>query len=491
MARSKKSISYMMAVCFVFLSINNVLALSCETNCLESDFYVHGLCFSPFKNDQGPWDVIPLEQIQERLAIITQKHHTDWIRTYGAINGLENIPAEANTLGLKVAMGTWVRHGSDPNEIDNLIESCQNGVVDIAVIGNEELMAYEDGKDPGALTPTEYFDLLSDIRQQLDDVNCSHIPIAAAEPFEALFELDGTGISNVKHTGLLDKIDVLFLNIYPFWDGVYIDVAVDDLALRYQLALDEITAREPNVTVMIGETGWTSNGLTQVDAEPSTDNLAKYFYKLSKWATDNNVPLFYFEAFDEKWKATLSTDIEANWGIWDSNGHLKHSFIPEPVLCETFDSNANSFCARRDWWVSTAPDPNIQPPDPNSDGQFLRLLYDATGQTWYSSVAFNRKGVGAFPRIVAKFDFRFNGPDTSDDADGFSFMLIPTSLNDKEGCTEYNPNSLVAEQPKLPKTFAIGFDIWDGDGLDDLCDLCDPDLDFTRLIARGVGKSSI
>jgi len=69
---------------------------------------------------------------------------------------------------------------------------------------------------------------------------------------------------------------------------------------------------------------------------------------------------------------------------------------------------------------------------------------------------------------LAEFDFRLDGPDASDDADGFSFMLMPTSLNGTEGCTEYNPSGLIAEQPKLPKTFAVGFDVWDGDGLDDL-----------------------
>ena len=45
------------------------------------------------------------------------------------------------------------------------------------------------------------------------------------------------------------------------------------------------------------------------------DNLAKYFSEISKWAGDNNIPIFYFAAFDEKWKAP--PEVEAHWGIWD------------------------------------------------------------------------------------------------------------------------------------------------------------------------------
>jgi hypothetical protein len=221
---------------------------------------------------------------------------------------------------------------------------------------------------------------------------------------------------------------------------------------------------------MIGETGWASDGLTKTVAETSSENLARYFSEVSKWAADNNVPLFYFEAFDEKWKGNPDDPndpnalVEKHWGIWDSNGHLKRTFIPEPVLCENFDPNANPFCTRKEWsWKSTAPDPNIEPNDPNSDGQFLRLLYDGTGETHFASAAFDRVAVGLYPLIEAQFDFRMYGPDANDDADGFSFMLIPTLLNGTANCSQYNPENVFAEQPKLPKTFAVGFGIYQND----------------------------
>ena len=450
-----RNLILIIGIAVVGMAENVVLAIPCDANLTEPDFYVYGLCFGPYVDGQAPPDSVSVEQIRERLAIITQKPHTQWIRTHSATNGLENIPAEANSLDLKVAMGTWIRDDKEA-EINNLVAKAQLGLVDIAVVGNEELYA-------GASTVNELISDLNDVRQRLDDANCTDIPVTTPEPFDTLFAIDEGGNCTVRHPQLINAMDVVLVNIYPFHKGVHIDIALAYLVQRYQCAVDAIGPSKP---VIIGETGWPSDGLTNVDAEPSLANLARYFSESSAWAEDSNVPMFYFSAIDENWKP--GPEIEKHWGIWDSNGVLKHTFVAEPVLCETFDPNSNPFCGRRDWWVSTAPDPNIQPSELNSDGQFLRLLYDATGQTWYSAITFNRIAIGTFPRILAEFDFRLDGPDASDDADGFSFMLMPTSLNGTERCTEYNPSGLIAEQPKLPKTFAVGFDVWDGDGLDDL-----------------------
>jgi hypothetical protein len=54
------------------------------------------------------------------------------------------------------------------------------------------------------------------------------------------------------------------------------------------------------------------------------------------------------------------------------------------------------------------------------------------------------------------------GPDANDDADGFSFMLIPTLLHGITGPTSYgNYDYIYADEPNLPKVFAVGFDLWE------------------------------
>ncbi len=427
-----------------------LLAALCDANSTEPDFFVHGLCFSPYIDGQAPPDYVPAEQIEQRLDIVTRKYHTDWIRTYSATNGLQKIPELAKTSGLKVAMGIWTRDNKQ-QEIDNLVIAAQAGYVDIAVVGNEELYA-------GATSEEQLINDINDVRQRLIDVNCADIPVTTPEPFDTLFAINGEGRCEVRHYHLIKAVDVVFVNIYPFHDGHNIDIALQDLALRYQCAVEAIHRIDPNKPVIIAETGWTSDGSTTIDAEPSLSNLARYFSEVAEWSADNNVQVFYFEAFDEKWKSPPET--EAHWGIWDSQGNLKRSFVEEPVLCETFDPPVNPYYVERHW-SSNAPEPNVLAGDPDYEGNFLRLLYDGTGETHYSYVAFDRVAVGLYPRIEATFDFRMYGPDDYNDADGFSFMLIPTLLNDTNGTSGYGsyPN-FFAEEPKLSKVFAIGFEVW-------------------------------
>jgi exo-beta-1,3-glucanase (GH17 family) len=436
---------------FVLASIseNTVSATICDANSMEPDFFVHGLCFSPYIDGQIPGDYISIEQIQDRLKIITQKQHMNWIRTFGATNGLENIPAQAKSLGLKIAMGTWIRDNKI-QEINNLVAKAMEGLVDIAVVGNEELAA-------GASTVQMLISDLNDVRQLLHDANCSNIPVTTAEPFSTLFSIDGNGSCTVKYPQLINAVDVVLVNIYPFWKGVHIDISVADLAMRYQYAVEAVHTIDPNKSVIISETGWPSDGLTHIDAEPSLINTANYFFESTKWSTDNNVPMFYFAAFDENWKGPI--EVEKHWGIWDSSGQLKQTFVTEPVFCENFDTTANPFCTRK-ISKSGAPDPNVLAGDPNLEGHFLRLLHDGTGETHLSSVAFDRAAVGAFPRIVAEFDFRLYGPDLSLDADGFAFMHIPTAIHSTTGCSKYSDLGFFAEKPRLSKTFAVGFDVY-------------------------------
>jgi len=236
-----RNLILIIGIAVVGMAENVVLAIPCDANLTEPDFYVYGLCFGPYVDGQAPPDSVSVEQIRERLAIITQKPHTQWIRTHSATNGLENIPAEANSLDLKVAMGTWIRDDKEA-EINNLVAKAQLGLVDIAVVGNEELYA-------GASTVNELISDLNDVRQRLDDANCTDIPVTTPEPFDTLFAIDEGGNCTVRHPQLINAMDVVLVNIYPFHKGVHIDIALAYLVQRYQCAVDAIGPSKP---VIIG-----------------------------------------------------------------------------------------------------------------------------------------------------------------------------------------------------------------------------------------------
>lgn len=431
----------------------------CDAWSGRPDFGIHGLCFSPYKDGNRPPDYVPVEQIRERLEIVAP--YTEWVRSFSATSGLEEIPEEANELGLKVAMGAWIRHEAvRDEEIDNLIEKAEAGYVDVAVVGNEELWWGEHGK-ADAIDPCELVLALETVRQRLDDANLSHIPVTTADPWDALFKRNGTSF---KYQEVLDAVDVFYVNMYPFHEDTHISRAIEKLEETYSAVLVDANEAGPGKEVIIGETGWPSEEEHWGSAKPSLANAARYFYEAQCWAARNDVKMFWFAAFDEKWKAEPTADedppdYEAHWGIWDANGDIKPSFMPDHVFCEDFDPPTHPFCPRiRE--EDLPPEPNTQSPDPNSDGEFLRLLYDGNFSR-YSAVAFDRVAAGAFCRIIAEFDFRMYGPDPNEDADGFSFLLLPTSENDVNGCSTYSYYDFLPDFPRLPKTFAVAFSVYD------------------------------
>ena len=106
----------------------------------------------------------------------------------------------AKELGMKVAMGTWIRH--DPNDqIDNLIMAAQAGFVDMAVLGNEELYY-------GACTVEELINVINEVRQRLADVGCDNIPIAIAKAQEifAITVVTPENVANIAPAPITKKI---------------------------------------------------------------------------------------------------------------------------------------------------------------------------------------------------------------------------------------------------------------------------------------------
>ena len=290
--------------------------------------HFHGINFSPYTNfpfqdpPPTPPDFVSKTKIENLLAII--QPHTSWVRTFGAESGLEEIPEVAHTMGLEVAMGVFL--GPDPtvnaNQISNLITKATAGFVDIAVVGNETQVF-------GALDEAQLVQYLKDVRQQLDDAGLMDIQVTTAEPFGtfvnsqpgSIFNTDGS----LKKMDIIANVDVVFLNIYPFFeDGIEITEAVNKLEDLYQAAVYSINDAFPdeNKTVVISETGWPSAGdPPEIGGVPSLENAVQYLTESTQWAEDNGVDLFYFEAFDEEWKGP--GDFEKHFGIWEANGQLK------------------------------------------------------------------------------------------------------------------------------------------------------------------------
>jgi exo-beta-1,3-glucanase (GH17 family) len=281
---------------------------------LPTAYRLHGVNFGPFEGDQDPnmGAHVSADQIERRMGILTP--HTQWIRTFGCTNGLEHAGRIARSLGVKAAMGTWI--GPDPvaneAELESLIREAKNGNVDLAIIGSEVLLR-------GDLSPAE---LLACIRRFRTEV--PNVQVTTADVYSEL----------LKHPEVMAECDVILANYYPYWEGVDAREAMAWLHARHQRVVAAAGAK----AVMVSETGWPSAGDTIADAVPSPENAAFFFKNFISWARAEGVDYFYFEAFDEPWKAAYEGPQGAFWGIWDKDGNLKPGM--EAVFDgETMDDN--------------------------------------------------------------------------------------------------------------------------------------------------------
>jgi exo-beta-1,3-glucanase (GH17 family) len=232
------------------------------------------------------------------MAIISP--YTNWVRTFGCTHGLEKAGRIAHELGHKAAIGAWLSRDLSANEqeITNLIAAANAGEVDLAIVGSEVLRR-------GDLLEAKLIEYINRVRMAIPDT----IPVTTADVYGEL----------LAHPTILDTIDLVFANYYPYWQGVKLDNAIAQLHCWHQ----RVRFAAKGKPVFVSESGWPSCGNTVGEAVPSLNNASAYFLNFVSWARANEVSCFYFSAFDESWKAIEEGPQGACWGVWDKNGILK------------------------------------------------------------------------------------------------------------------------------------------------------------------------
>lgn len=258
---------------------------------------LHGLCFSPYQENQNIGDKLSEAQIRRRLEVI--KPYTRWVRSFSCTSGNELMPSIAHEHGLKTMVGAWISSDQEANEreINALIKLAKAGKVDIAAVGNEVLLRGELSKEA----------LIAYIDRFKKAV--PGIPVGCVDTY---YQFD-------KHPELTDACDVILANCYPFWEGY--DIAEASTYLQKMHTFVQNSAKGKKVIVT--ETGWPSQGEPVEQAVPSKVNVMKYFIDLNTWSQQHQVELFYFTSFDEAWKVHHEGDVGQRWGLWDKQEQLK------------------------------------------------------------------------------------------------------------------------------------------------------------------------
>jgi len=258
---------------------------------------MHGICFSPYTTNQKPGDMITEEQIRRRMEII--KPYVKWIRSFSCTDGNELIPRIAHEYGIKTLVGAWLGKDDSINkrEVENLIRIANEGIVDIAAVGNEVMYR----KD---LSEEELLRYIRQVKESIPDIPVGYV--------DAYYEF-------ADRPQITGTCDVILANCYPFWEGCDCDYSLLYMKEMYNMARDAGAGKK----VIITETGWPSEGTDLLGAHPSEENFMKYFINTQQWSRNDDIDIFYFSSFDEAWKTGAEGDVGACWGIWDENEKMK------------------------------------------------------------------------------------------------------------------------------------------------------------------------
>ncbi|KAJ8571654.1 hypothetical protein ON010_g5183 [Phytophthora cinnamomi] len=153
---------------------------------------------------------------------------------------------------------------------------------------------------------------LSTIRQMCTDIGGAvNVPLSITD----------VGNTYLAYPQLIDEVDYVSANLFPFWDRIVPTQAASYFLSIYERLVDLTTTRDGNKSVVIGETGWATNGSDARASEATPENSARYSHDFYLQAQEKGITYYYFSAFDEPWKG--ANTVEAYFGLFHEDGKMK------------------------------------------------------------------------------------------------------------------------------------------------------------------------
>jgi exo-beta-1,3-glucanase (GH17 family) len=265
---------------------------------IDPDAKLLCVSYAPFRGAQTPLvstTRIAPEQIAQDLAQLAKI--SDCVRTYSIENGLDQVPGLAAKVGLKVMQGIWLGSDRFKNlaQISTVIGLTKQypDVISSVVVGNEVLLR-------GEMTTADLAAIIRSVRSQVT------VPVTYADVWEYW----------LRNREIYDAVDFVTIHILPYWEDFpirarYAASHVD--AIRRQVAV-----AFPGKEILIGETGWPSEGRMRAGALPSPTNQARVVSEILAMAKRENFRVNLIEAYDQPWKRQLEGTAGGYWGLIDS-----------------------------------------------------------------------------------------------------------------------------------------------------------------------------
>ena len=253
--------------------------------------------YAPFRGDQTPLNsalIVSPQQIEEDLIDLAKV--SQCVRTYSVDNGLDKVPELASKVGLKVLLGVWIGNEKRKNAMlaDTAISLAEAypDTVKAIIVGNEVLLR-------GDMTA-------SDLRETIRSVKArTKIPVTYADVWEYW----------LRYREVAADVDFVTIHVLPYWEDI--PIRAEDAAAHVVAIQKRVAAAFPGKEILIGETGWPSNGRMREGALPSRTNQARIVAEILDQAQREKFRVNLIEAYDALWKREWEGTVGGNWGLFD------------------------------------------------------------------------------------------------------------------------------------------------------------------------------
>ncbi|MCC6776174.1 MAG: glycosyltransferase [Hyphomicrobiales bacterium] len=276
--------------------------------------------YSPYSRSQHPdyGDRPTAEQIRADLKLLSP--YVQAVRTYSSTGGVEQVPAIAAELGLKVTLGIWIDKDEARNEreIQAAIALARRySNVNAIVVGNETVLRADKSVD-------DLIDIIKRVKRH------SSVPVTTGETHDVWLGLvdpskgEGQEAAQKKLAAankLAAAVDFIAVHILPYWGGVPANLAVDQTIRIY----NQMRSMYRGKRIVIAEFGWPSGGYNMHAADPGRIEQATILRDFVSRAEAIGIDYNVVEAFDQPWK-TNEGGVGMYWGMFDAGRQAKFAW---------------------------------------------------------------------------------------------------------------------------------------------------------------------
>ncbi|TMW56143.1 hypothetical protein Poli38472_008791 [Pythium oligandrum] len=287
------------------------------------------VCYSPFHNAEYPLTGGGVDTNKLRAAIKADfqflSKYVTHVRTYYSMHFDIEIAPIAAKYGLKLYLGVFLTSESwSVQETNAAVNAVVNypGTVEAVLVGNENLAG-----NHGATSQ-----ILNKVNEIRNRVGSTVTQVKWGTVQRSTEYLDSAYDGDIWT--LEKNLDILGVNIYPFFDNSYNGnnptQLLDDQWNR-------ISSKYTRSKIRLTESGFPTAGAPSSlspNVWPSLDSSINYYEALVTWqpAGTESLPKFWFQAFDRRPEDPMSAiELERYFGFFTTNRQLKRDGFPHPI----------------------------------------------------------------------------------------------------------------------------------------------------------------